>query len=80
MRRVDRVQRQPRPEHGGGAAGPGGAAAGWTAPPGAAGASKELGLIVVEQLLAGAAGALPESDDADELGAGVVPDFPLSVL
>ena len=27
---------------------------------------------------AGAAGALPES--VDELGAGVVPDFPLSVL
>jgi hypothetical protein len=33
-----------------------------------------------EGAAAGAAGALPESDDADELGAGVVPDFPLSVL
>ena len=31
-----------------------------------------------EGAAAGAAGALPESDD--ELGAGVVPDFPLSVL
>ena len=44
------------------------AAAGWTAPPGAAGASKELGLIVVEQLLAGAAGALTGGSAAGAAG------------
>ena len=44
-------------------------AAGWTAPPGAAGALKELGLVVVEQLTTGATGALTGGCGAGSAGA-----------
>ena len=51
-------------------------AAGWTAPPEAGGALKELGLVVVEQLTTGAGGALTGGCGAGFAGADGVGSAP----